>query len=130
MVVFELDGIELDRCVSCQGTWLDAGELEQILDMAGIAPGRLTAVLGSPGGEKRGRRPCPRCGRRMRLVTVAGETPVELDQCPLGHGLWFDRGEIRATVGAFTEGDAGAVAQFFSQTFQHELGQAPKGECQ
>lgn len=27
---FELKGIELDRCVSCGGTWFDQGELEEI----------------------------------------------------------------------------------------------------
>ena len=25
-------GIELDRCVSCNGTWFDAGEMEQLLE--------------------------------------------------------------------------------------------------
>ena len=29
---FELQGIELDRCVSCHGTWFDAGEVEQLLE--------------------------------------------------------------------------------------------------
>lgn len=31
----ELKGIELDRCVSCGGTWFDAGELEQLMDDKG-----------------------------------------------------------------------------------------------
>lgn len=29
---FQLQGIELDRCVSCHGTWFDAGEVEQLLE--------------------------------------------------------------------------------------------------
>ena len=27
----EFKGFKVDRCVSCQGTWLDAGEMEQVL---------------------------------------------------------------------------------------------------
>ena len=30
MVTLELDGIEVDRCFACNGTWLDEGELEWI----------------------------------------------------------------------------------------------------
>ena len=26
----ELEGISVDRCVSCNGTWFDAGEIEQL----------------------------------------------------------------------------------------------------
>lgn len=28
---FDLKGVELDRCVSCGGTWFDKGELEQLM---------------------------------------------------------------------------------------------------
>lgn len=28
----DLHGIELDRCVSCHGTWFDAGKVEELLE--------------------------------------------------------------------------------------------------
>lgn len=28
----DFQGIELDRCVSCNGTWFDEGEMEQLLE--------------------------------------------------------------------------------------------------
>lgn len=28
---FEMEGIKVDRCVSCNGTWFDAGEVEQLV---------------------------------------------------------------------------------------------------
>ena len=28
---FELEGVKIDRCVSCGGTWLDHNEMEEIL---------------------------------------------------------------------------------------------------
>src|SRR5438093_899662 len=45
MLVFELDGVEIDRCLSCRGTWLDAGELEQIARLEGGSPERLGLAL-------------------------------------------------------------------------------------
>ncbi len=33
MVAFELEGVEIDRCLACEGTWLDAGELELIVEL-------------------------------------------------------------------------------------------------
>ncbi|MCH2376546.1 MAG: zf-TFIIB domain-containing protein, partial [Planctomycetes bacterium] len=35
LVAFELEGIEIDHCVECKGTWLDAGELQMFLELAG-----------------------------------------------------------------------------------------------
>ena len=32
MIVLELDDIEIDYCVICAGIWLDAGELELLLE--------------------------------------------------------------------------------------------------
>ena len=34
MVVFEISDVEVDHCVRCRGTWLDAGEMELLLDGA------------------------------------------------------------------------------------------------
>ena len=30
MVIYELGGVEADRCLRCGGTWLDGGELERM----------------------------------------------------------------------------------------------------
>ena len=32
LIVIELDQIEIDYCLNCGGTWLDAGELEVLLE--------------------------------------------------------------------------------------------------
>lgn len=36
LVVFELEGVEVDHCPACLGTWLDAGEVELIAERAGV----------------------------------------------------------------------------------------------
>ncbi|HKQ60799.1 MAG TPA: zf-TFIIB domain-containing protein, partial [Candidatus Polarisedimenticolaceae bacterium] len=62
-----------------------------------------------------------RCPRRLRRFDLGGEQPLELDRCPAGHGLWLDRGELRAVLEACGEGEAGAVASFFADLYRSEL---------
>jgi Zn-finger nucleic acid-binding protein len=120
MIVLEFEGVEIDYCPETGAIWLDAGELEQIAHLAGADPAHLASAIreGQPkkGGEKR----CPRCGKRLDRVAVS-ET-LELDRCPQGHGLWFDRGELAALVASTAKGEAAAsVARFFARVFHHDL---------
>jgi Zn-finger nucleic acid-binding protein len=148
MLILELEGIELDHCPACGGTWLDAGELETIAERAGARPGRLAALLAASKLGAKSRRRCPRCRARLREATVAvgggkgsgGEIgdggegdggegvksgksgdrdgrAVQIDRCPHGDGLWFDRGELRQLVEAATGADEAehqAIARFFA----------------
>ena len=93
MIIVEHSGVELDCCPACRGLWLDAGELELILGDA--AKMRAFLDAGDPyqaQGEKPRR--CPICRRRMRKDVTGGALPVVIDACRLGHGLWFDEGEL------------------------------------
>ena len=45
MVSFEFEGVEIDRCLECGGTWLDAGELELLTELAGVEPGGVSRAL-------------------------------------------------------------------------------------
>lgn len=128
LIVVELEGIEIDRCVVCHGTWLDAGELEQIVELAGIEPGNITLAMTAARRGKRGRRRCPRCNRKMDVISLGENTGIEVDHCPLGHGLWLDAGELRQTVRAFSGGEEGVVAQFFADMFRHDLAEETEGE--
>jgi Zn-finger nucleic acid-binding protein len=127
MIACELEGVEIDQCLECRGVWLDAGELEMLTELAGVKPGPLTDALQTSRRLGRGRRRCPRCKRKMRRVSVGQKTPVELDRCPMGHGLWFDRGELEALTANFDEGEEGAVAKFFADLFRHDLESSPEG---
>jgi uncharacterized protein len=42
---FEFRGIKLDRCVSCNGTWFDAGEMEELLGQEQGILGRVMSVF-------------------------------------------------------------------------------------
>lgn len=34
---------------------------------------------------------CPRCGERLAALKLHG---VQVDECPMGHGMWLDNGEL------------------------------------
>ena len=121
MVAFQLQGVEIDHCVTCQGTWLDAGELEQIGELAGAPGGDLSHALERSGEGRRSRRRCPRCPRRLREFELGRDPPAAIDRCPGGHGLWFDRGEMVTVVRSFADGEEGEVARFFGDLFRSDL---------
>lgn len=136
LIVVELEGVELDRCDACGGIWLDAGELEQIVELAGVGPGPLHAALHAARELRRGQRRCPRCRRKMRVVGVGPaadveggpERSVEADRCPVGHGWWLDAGELRTIVRSLGGQERGPVAAFLADVLGHALKNQPAGE--
>ncbi len=128
LVAFELRGVEIDHCVDCGGTWLDAGELEMITELAGVPSGELSRSLSDASSRGSGSRRCPRCDRRLRIIAVGDENAVELDRCPTGHGLWFDQGELRAVIERSHDSEEDSVAQFFADLYRTELETQPRGD--
>jgi Zn-finger nucleic acid-binding protein len=128
MIVVELEGVEVDYCLTCHGTWLDAGELELITELAGGQPGPLHRALDVAGRGRPGVRRCPRCRRKLRLITV-GQTPaIEVDRCPHGHGVWLDVGELATLVREYAPQAGHAVARFLGELLRHTLtGETEKG---
>ncbi len=123
MLAYELDGVEIDHCVDCSGTWLDAGELEQITELSGASPGPLAAALDAAISGAGTKRRCPRCSRKLRKLDVGADPTVELDRCPRGHGLWFDQGELDTVVRSHAgdSDDEGEVARYFARLFESVL---------
>jgi len=123
MISLEFQGVEIDRCLECRGTWLDAGELELLAELAGEDPAELSRALGETATLRKDARRCPRCLRRLQVIEVGRDTKVEIDRCPIGDGLWFDRGEMETVVRSFSDGAGGAVAGFFAELYRSDLGQ-------
>ncbi len=115
-------GVEVDYCNACRGIWLDAGEMEELAAQFG---GHVAHLHGEEAGRAT-KAMCPRCDARLREFPFEhkpdekgmGGVLLKLDRCPLGHGLWFDAGELQQVLGAFAEG-AGSrgVVAFFSDLF-------------
>ncbi|HOJ15504.1 MAG TPA: zf-TFIIB domain-containing protein [Deltaproteobacteria bacterium] len=95
LVTLELNGVEVDYCFTCQGIWLDNGELERLLSMAEGDEGMVSGLMPAAVSEKRRR--CPVCRRVMEKVETKRQGGVLLDRCDR-HGLWFDRLELRKVL--------------------------------
>ena len=95
MITLELEDVEIDYCTDCGGIWLDAGELEQLLNEPDKAKSLLDSFkIDSESGEKI--RKCPICDKKMQKIVVGSSKPVLLiDKCRKGDGLWFDKGELQ-----------------------------------
>jgi Zn-finger nucleic acid-binding protein len=94
MLVLELDGVEVDRCDRCGGTWLDAGELALVLETRGAGADRLNDALHRAADTRPTGSVCPRCSRPLRELSIAADPDLMIDRCPRGHGVWLDRGEM------------------------------------
>lgn len=121
LIVVEFEGVEVDYCLDCHGTWFDTGELELVSELAGVEPSKLETALQAAGSGTPGRRRCPRCGRKMLVSPVGREPPIEVDRCPVGQGIWLDAGELAAIVKSLGGTDDAAVAEFLGDVFRHEL---------
>lgn len=94
MITLELEHVEIDHCIGCGGIWLDAGELELLLD----EPEKAKSLLDSFSVDSKSAeavRKCPICDKKMQKVVVGASKPALLiDKCRRGDGLWFDEGEL------------------------------------
>ncbi len=95
MITLELAEVEIDHCVECRGIWLDAGELELLMDNPEKASDLLKSFQESDSQAEKLRK-CPICDKKMAKIVVGSSAPVLLlDKCRRGDGLWFDHGELR-----------------------------------
>jgi len=131
LVIVEYENVELDACPDCFGLWFDAQELQQFFEIAGV-PEKFHDL------EKQldhlphtgPRRICSRC--RSRLIAVRAPSQAGdliLDECPHGHGLWFDKGELVALLESLIDKQGEALnhvraylGKFASSAIQEEAG--------
>jgi len=117
MVVLEFDEVEVDYCLECVGIWLDAGELELLLDDASGAAELLSSFKPLRDCDEEKRR-CPICLKKMRKIIVSADRdPVIIDSCAKGHGIWFERGELGAVVSKAVLDGGSRIQKFLTDIF-------------
>ena len=94
------EGIEIDECSECGGTWFQREELRRAkdstdedlrwLDFDPFTDGDSFAV-------RSGERACPECSGPMETRTYMS-SGVVIDACALDHGVWLDSGEFEKIV--------------------------------
>ncbi len=117
MITLELAEVEIDHCTDCGGIWLDAGELQLLLDNPNQAEILLNSFkVDSTCTEKK--RKCPICLKKMKKIIIGQDKPALLiDKCPRGDGLWFDKGELTDILGAGSFDEENKVAKLLTDMF-------------
>ena len=96
------EGVAIDVCPHCSGVWLDAGELEalqntQDSDFREVTTSDLDQVRAAEDmGRARSEDPrsCVVCNAGLVKKEYAFTSQVIIDNCPNGHGMWLDKGEL------------------------------------
>jgi uncharacterized protein len=131
-LIVEYKGIELDYCPACSGVWFDAGELELLLEAAGLENDTsfLAGILKSREADTaENKRRCPICRRKMNKVYIDEDKKIITDICSGGHGIWFDGGEVASLVKTLAEkspaekspqkAEARQVLAYITEMFQY-----------
>lgn len=93
MIVLELDEVEIDHCTCCEGIWLDAGELELLLEGFAERDHFLSSFETDKKTKEKARK-CPICLKRMEKILVGKDKKVRIDRCRRNDGIWLDGGEL------------------------------------
>lgn len=122
LFILHFKDIEVDFCDRCRGLWLDAGELEALLERTGACADDPLLHFQQQRGVLPNGRPhlCPRCDEPLREIQVerAGSPSLTLDRCPRGHGLWFDADELQRLLSMFPpESGAGKTIDHLNELF-------------
>ena len=121
LVVLELDQIEIDHCLNCGGIWLDAGELELLLE-TDEERDRFVKLLIEDESVKEKKYPCPICNKKMTKVFVGEEKKILVDKCRRNHGLWLDKGELEAVIELSSQNREGKIINLLKQMFESSAG--------
>lgn len=84
------EGVPIDFCTGCRGSFLDKGEHAPF---AGYPEAFRDAVEAGPNEARPAEFACPRCGGRMRSGWVL-ERDFQIERCEGCGGLWFDSKEL------------------------------------
>jgi Zn-finger nucleic acid-binding protein len=120
MVVLELERIEIDHCLGCEGVWLDAGELELLLE-SGSKKDEVLSSFNVDTKTKEVKRKCPICSKKMQKILCGFDKKVTIDRCRNNDGLWFDLGELFeiASMGGFDKNNK--VLEMLKDMFKDKL---------
>ncbi len=88
-------GVEIDRCPSCHGVWLDALELERLIEAHSETLFKQDRVFKAHVGEAGPPLLCPRCrGAHLIKLNSRLRPGTIIDSCTVCFGAWLDAGEL------------------------------------
>jgi hypothetical protein len=120
LVVLELEQVEVDYCTSCDGVWLDAGELELLLDTDEERT-RLISLFKEAETVKEKSYDCPVCGKQMKKFEIGERGRVVVDKCKKNHGIWFDKGELKKVVEFGSVNKENKIINLLTEMFETKI---------
>ena len=92
--------IEVDRCPSCHGIWLDANELEKLIDADPKTLLKEDRKFAACSDDTSQPLKCPRCeGAQLIKLNSLMRPGTILDSCTICYGTWLDAGELTRLAG-------------------------------
>lgn len=101
-IIYE-ESMELDQCPTCEGVWLDKGELEKIQDIQlndykeelKQLPDHIGKSILLAKEKTVPLRNCPVCQQELERREYGFASMIMIDSCIKGHGVWLDKGELK-----------------------------------
>ncbi len=91
----EYEGIEVDRCIKCEGIWFDILEHQELKKKKGSE----SIDSGNPEkGEKYNKIDkinCPKCKTQMVRMVDSKQPHIWYESCSVCNGVFFDAGEFK-----------------------------------
>ena len=82
-----INNVEIDFCKNCESLWFDPRELQMVMETADD----ITNDFLYAGKSKYS---CPVCQTRLRKRSFLFPERLVVDECPYGHGVYFEKGEL------------------------------------
>lgn len=95
--------LEVDMCPTCNGIWLDKGELAKIQDIQindyrtelSLIPDYVGKSILLAKSRNAPAINCPVCARELERREYGYGSLVMIDSCVNGHRVWLDKGELK-----------------------------------
>jgi Zn-finger nucleic acid-binding protein len=95
-------GVTIDVCPGCGGTWLGAGELGSIVEARqarftkeeAVAVAHAAVITGVKLTDSDRSLACPNCGAKTHPVNYGDDSGIIIDECSACGGVWLDKGEL------------------------------------
>ncbi len=88
------EGIDVDRCTTCKGIWLDEHQMHE-LESKVIEDEKTRGTLVY--AKRKSELVCPWCERQLTAFNYRARN-LELDMCEHGDGFWIDHGEDKQAL--------------------------------
>ncbi len=87
LVTISVDGVSVEHCVTCNGHWLQHGELAKLASRDATAEPAASVSRSS-------RRFCPADTSPLTEVEFPQHSNLKIDVCPQCQGIWLDANEL------------------------------------